>query len=221
MATHDYVIDNQSAPALRADLNLVLQAIVSNNASATAPSTTYANMLWYDTATNALNKRNEANSGWITIGTFDEGTGTFSAALAVDVGATQGDIIYRSATQWTRLPKGTVGQVLTQGASIPSWATVGGGQTWQDVKASRALATTYTNSTGKPIFVSVTVAWGNASASVTLTIDGVVVQKQAGNPDSSNISLAISAIVPSGSTYSVTQTSNVADGVIEYWAELR
>ncbi len=78
MATHDYVIDNQAAPAFRADLNSVLQAIVSNNASATAPSTTYANMLWYDTANNRLEKRNEANSGWITIGTFDEGTGTFT-----------------------------------------------------------------------------------------------------------------------------------------------
>lgn len=78
MATHDYVIDNQSAPALRADLNSVLQAIVSTNAAASAPATTYANMLWYDTAANTLKKRNEANSGWITIGTFDEGTGTFT-----------------------------------------------------------------------------------------------------------------------------------------------
>lgn len=78
MATHDYVIDNQSAPALRADLNSVLQAIVSTNAATTAPAVTYANMLWYDTTDNQLKKRNEANSGWIVVGTFDEGTGTFT-----------------------------------------------------------------------------------------------------------------------------------------------
>lgn len=98
---------------------------------------------------------------------------------------------------------------------------VGIGQTWQDVKASRALATTYTNSTTKPIYVAVTVAWGNASASITLTVDGIVVQKQENNPDSSNLSMCVGAVIPVGSTYSVTQTSNVAAGTIEYWAELR
>lgn len=78
MATHDYVIDNQSAPSLRADLNSALQAIVTQNSNATAPATTYANMFWYDTANNQLKKRNEANSAWITLGTLDEGLGTFT-----------------------------------------------------------------------------------------------------------------------------------------------
>jgi hypothetical protein len=78
MATHDYVIDNQSAPAFRSDLNNALLAIVSQNSASTAPTTTYANMFWYDTATNILKKRNEANSAWINLGTIDEGTGTFT-----------------------------------------------------------------------------------------------------------------------------------------------
>jgi hypothetical protein len=78
MATHDYVIDNQTAPNFRADLNNALAAIVSQNSNATAPSVAYANMFWYDTANNLLRKRNEANSGWITLGTIDEGTGTFT-----------------------------------------------------------------------------------------------------------------------------------------------
>jgi hypothetical protein len=34
------------------------------SAGATAPASPVANMLWYDTATNFLNKRNEANSAW-------------------------------------------------------------------------------------------------------------------------------------------------------------
>jgi hypothetical protein len=78
MATHDYVIDNQTAPNFRADLNSALAAIVTQNSNATAPSVTYADMFWYDTTNNLLRKRNEANSGWITLGTIDEGTGTFT-----------------------------------------------------------------------------------------------------------------------------------------------
>jgi hypothetical protein len=78
MATHDYVIDNQTAPNFRADLNSALAAIVTQNSNATAPSVTYADMFWYDTTNNQLKKRNEANSAWITLGTIDEGTGTFT-----------------------------------------------------------------------------------------------------------------------------------------------
>jgi phage-related tail fiber protein len=87
MATHDYVIDNQSASAFRSDLNGVLQAIVTQNSSATAPATTYADMIWYDSANNQLKKRNEANSGWITLGTVDESTGRFTPTGSSDTGA--------------------------------------------------------------------------------------------------------------------------------------
>lgn len=78
MAEHDYVIDNQSAPSFRNDLNNALMAIVSQNSKSTAPTTTYANMIWYDTTNNQLKKRNEANSAWVTLGTVDEGAGTFT-----------------------------------------------------------------------------------------------------------------------------------------------
>lgn len=77
MAQHDYVIDNQSAPLARADINAALQAIVTQNAGASAPATTYADMFWYDTANNQIKKRNEANSAWITLGTINEATGKF------------------------------------------------------------------------------------------------------------------------------------------------
>jgi len=75
---HDYVIDNQSAPAARADINAVLQAIATTNSGGTAPVTTYANQLWYDTAANQLKKRNEADSAWIVLGTIDDTGGTFT-----------------------------------------------------------------------------------------------------------------------------------------------
>lgn len=78
MATHDYVIDNQSAPSFRSDLNNALNAIVTQNSSTTAPATTYANMIWYDTANNQIKKRNEANSAWLILGTVNEVAGTFT-----------------------------------------------------------------------------------------------------------------------------------------------
>jgi hypothetical protein len=37
--------------------------------------------------------------------------------------ATRGDILYRGASAWARLPKGATGQVLIQGANDPIWTT--------------------------------------------------------------------------------------------------
>jgi hypothetical protein len=78
LAQHDYIINNQSAPAARADINSVLQAIATTNSGATAPVNTFANMLWYDTAANQLKKRNEADSAWLILGTIDDTGGTFT-----------------------------------------------------------------------------------------------------------------------------------------------
>lgn len=81
MAQHDYVIDNQTAPNFRADLNNALAAIVSTNSGSSAPSTTYANMMWYDTTANILKMRNEADDTWINLGTLDQVANTFAANI--------------------------------------------------------------------------------------------------------------------------------------------
>ena len=49
MATHDYVLANQSGAAFRTDLNNALAAIVSNNSNSSQPGTKYAYMWWADT----------------------------------------------------------------------------------------------------------------------------------------------------------------------------
>ena len=67
MATHDYVIANASGAAVRADLNNVLAAIVSNNSNATEPATKYAYQWWADTNAGILKFRNAANDAWIDI----------------------------------------------------------------------------------------------------------------------------------------------------------
>jgi phage-related tail fiber protein len=87
MAQHDYVIDNQTAPAFRTDLNNALSAIVTLNGGGTAPTTTYGNMIWYNSSSNILYMRNEADDAWIALGTLDQVANTFAPANAVPAGA--------------------------------------------------------------------------------------------------------------------------------------
>lgn len=72
MSQEDFIVANQGFPAFRADLNLNLQALASTSSGATAPATTYANQLWYDTTNDILKIRNEANSAWINVITLDQ-----------------------------------------------------------------------------------------------------------------------------------------------------
>ena len=67
MATHDYNLANQSGADFRADLNDVLQAVLTLNSSATEPTTTAAYMLWLDTANGVLKIRNGANDAWVIL----------------------------------------------------------------------------------------------------------------------------------------------------------
>jgi len=77
LSQHDYVIDNQTSANLRVDLNNALAAIVSQNSGSTAPASTFANQLWYDTSTDQLKQRNETNTVWITLGTTDQTNNKF------------------------------------------------------------------------------------------------------------------------------------------------
>ena len=67
MATHDYNLANQSGASFRSDLNDALQAVLTNNSSASAPSTTAAYMFWADTNTGTLKIRNSSNDAWVEL----------------------------------------------------------------------------------------------------------------------------------------------------------
>lgn len=71
MATHDYVIADQTTPSFRSDLNNALSAIVTQNSSATAPATTYPGMVWLDTTNNYIKIRDKNDANWIIVGEFD------------------------------------------------------------------------------------------------------------------------------------------------------
>lgn len=72
MSQHDMNIANQTFPATRADINDALQALASLSSGDAAPSTTYANMLWYDTLNNILKMRAEPNDAWINLAYIDQ-----------------------------------------------------------------------------------------------------------------------------------------------------
>src|SRR6056297_423411 len=78
MATHDYVIANDTAANVRADLNDALAAIVSNNSNATEPTTTFANQWWYDSSNDILKIRNEVDTAWINVFDIDQSNGSFT-----------------------------------------------------------------------------------------------------------------------------------------------
>lgn len=89
MSQHDFDIANQGFAAFRADLNNALKALGSVSSGTEAPTTTYANQLWYETDTNTLHIRNEANSAWLDLMVIDQTTGSPSfTAGNVGIGTT-------------------------------------------------------------------------------------------------------------------------------------
>lgn len=93
---------------------------------------------------------------------------------------------------------------------------LGSGQTWQDVSASRASGTTYTNSTGKPILVNIIMGTTTNTTNSSLTVGGVVVSRFSQDDNYTQRS-TLSAIVPNGATYALTS----GGAPIVNWVELR
>lgn len=68
----DYDIANASGAAVRADINLVLDAIKTLNSGSGDPTGAVAFMLYGDTSDNILKVRNSANSSFTEIGSINE-----------------------------------------------------------------------------------------------------------------------------------------------------
>lgn len=145
MATHDYNLANQDGASFRSDLNNALAAIVSNNSSSTAPSTTFAHQIWVDTTANVIKQRNAANDAWIELWRIDGGFNakTFSGDITLNAQsdlrfadsnssnwvAFQSPAVVSSNVTWT-LPDsdGSADQVLTtNGSGVLSFADAAGG----------------------------------------------------------------------------------------------
>ena len=89
---------------------------------------------------------------------FSAGVTPLSPAIDAQLGAVQGDILYRGSGGWAALPPGTNGQVLaTQGPSAnPAWQSILGTGTVTNIITGTGL-------TGGPIATSGTISLASAS----------------------------------------------------------
>jgi hypothetical protein len=139
---------------------------------------------------------------------------------------------YYSTTARTGVAYRVVGYVESTQATAGTWATapstlqgyggqalaamssLGYGQTWQNMFSSRALATNYYNTTGKPIYLAIVCLGGNSNT-VEFYINGAtVVGDLYTNAVSGRVTIYI--IIPPGSYYSLRIGSTIFS-----WYELR
>ena len=97
--------------------------------------------------------------------------------------------------------------------------SIGIDQTWQDVLSQRKYNVVYTNTTNKPIFVSI-VSYPTPSPTpyVSFYVDGLLVARSetSGTEDNTQIT----AVIPSGSTYKIDNGGDNGTR-LKAWAELR
>jgi hypothetical protein len=93
-------------------------------------------------------------------------------------------------------------------------SSLGYGQTWQNVTGSRALGTTYYNTTGKPIVAQILFVPTVAGNGGVMTIGGVSLSQTTQVPLSAGT--AGTFVIPAGASY-------VASGsvALSNWVELR
>ncbi|ENB7107608.1 phage tail protein [Salmonella enterica] len=101
--------------------------------------------------------------------------------------------------------------------AIQTYPSLGKGQMLQDLRGSRSIDATYTNSTGFPIAVYVRIS-GGYSAVLYTYVNGI--EFGGGGSTASNVSIATAFfIVPNGATYRVMASG--ASIALQAWSELR
>ena len=163
MSQHDFTIANQTASSARSDINNALKALASTNSGTGAPSTPYANQLWYETDTNRLKMRNEANTAWLDLGYIDQTDGLeiLDNTKLVNTSGTQVGLLGDQTTATWQAGTGTMDSLASPAnikAAILALAPtpqnlLGVSQTWSVV--ARTAGASYRNTTGRPIQINV------------------------------------------------------------------
>ncbi|EEE3910248.1 phage tail protein [Salmonella enterica subsp. enterica serovar Typhimurium] len=159
-----------------------------------------------------------ATSGAVKIA-YDAAQSAYRLALSKYTadGATTGKA---GLVQLVNLMGGSNSLVMPQAAvttAIQNYPSLGKGQTLQDLRGSRSIDATYTNSTGFPIAVYVRIS-GGYSANLYAHVNGI--EFGGGGSTASNTSIATAFfIVPSGATYRVMASG--ASPALQMWSELR
>lgn len=161
-------------------------------------------------------------------------TGVISTTAEGGAGGADSAAVIYSTTARTNVPYRVVGFVESTQATAGTWATapskiqgyggqafaamssLGYGQTWQNLLGSRAVATTYYNTTGKPIWVIAAAANATSSFSISLIVNGRTISSYSGT--TVGASYSVTGLVPVGGSYSITTVNMAALGL---WEELR
>jgi hypothetical protein len=130
--------------------------------------------------------------------------GNGTSAPQVVAPSTSGNVLRSNGTTWTSAALSIKGLGL-------------GGEVWNNVTASRAFGTTYTNSNAYPIQINIYGTAASGNAQITITVAGNVVGSSTGTGAGVTYVGITGVIVPTGATYSATQT-NVS--VLTNWSEL-
>lgn len=151
--------------------------------------------------------------------TAEGGAGAADSASTVYSNTARTNVPYRllgfiESTQTTAGTWATAPSLVHASNPLAKWLS-GYGQIWQDVSGSRALATTYTNSTGRSIVVQYQVS-ATAGVQASITINGQSVAIGGGLNGSGNTSACI-ATIPAGATYNASN----ANITLSNWRELR
>ena len=107
------------------------------------------------------------------------------------------------------------GKVLKDTLDTTLASSFGIGQTYSDVTASRVSGTTYTNSSTRPIMLSITVR--DSGGAATLYVNSSIAIRLNDLAGGSSGYIQIVAVVPAGQTYKLDATGNL----ITFWGELR
>ena len=129
----------------------------------------------------------------------------------------QDEKLDKSALNNTLTSTSTTQAVTAAQAKVLNDQAFGVGQNWMNVKSERSLGTTYTNTTGKPIYVIVVNEFQNYGDPVEVFVNNIKllsVDKGAGIGWFGDTSF----VVPAGQTYKVTKEVYPN---IQSWVELR
>jgi hypothetical protein len=97
------------------------------------------------------------------------------------------------------------------------------GEIWNDVTGSRSLGTSYTNTYGYPIMISVTTgaaSGADGNKQINLYVNGVLVYNFGFYSTTGNNTPGAQAIVPPGQTYSVDNSGSSVTIGLNTWFEL-
>lgn len=127
MAQHDYGLTDNLGAAYRADLNGVLQAIVSNNMGSAAPPVTFPGMLWMGVVAGSdgvLRVRDAQDASWLVIGTG-------SQHLPLTGGVVTGNLAVAGvfSNPQFNLAKGSFASTTAPSPNVP-------GQLWYDLNTT-------------------------------------------------------------------------------------